>query len=314
MQHEKMTLEKICELGLVFSGGEDEGGGGDTGYVGTDGTLNDGWAGRDEFKANEATLSRYKTVGSLAKGLIDTKSKLGKDPDLLVEIPTDTSSDEVKVAWRKARGVPDSVDGYEYALSDEMAVKIGPLDDKKMVAFRDFAHKQDWSPAQFRDALDFYHTNISGDIDLGQVAFEEQKKAAFDKGTAILNREWLDETTTRTAAAQEFLQKYGEIEVKGENGDMVNPLEMLFTESPELKTSPWLTMIADNMAQAMSEDTLKGRSTTGGLSLEGINTQITDLRSEQGIIRDANPVNFKSDAKFKDIERRLKLLYQKRPT
>ena len=90
---------------------------------------------------------------------------------------------------------------------------------------------------------------------------------------------------------------------------------MLFTESPELKNSPWLTMIADNMVQAMSEDTLKGgKDTSGALSLEGINTQIAELRSEQSTIRDANPVNYKSDAKFKDIERRLKLLYQKKPT
>ena len=65
----------------------------------------------------------------------------------------------------------------------------------------------------------------------------------------------------------------------------------------------------------MGEDTLKGGGGGGGgpLSLEGINTQIAELRSEQSTIRDTNPVNYKSDAKFKDIERRLKLLYQKKP-
>ena len=286
----------------------------DTGYVGSDGTFNDGWTGREEFKAHADTLGRFKSVSDLANGYMSARTKIGKDPNSLVEIPNDTSSDEVKAAWRKANGVPETIDEYKYEYSDDFATKLGPLDDKKMGAIKEFAHKElGLSNSKFQKLLDFYHTNISNDIDAGSKSFEEQKQAAYDKGMAILNREWLEGTADRTAAAQELLQRYGEIEVRGEDGNMVNPLEMLFAESPELKTSPWLTMIADNMARAMNEDTLHGKGTSVGLSLEGINTQIADLRSEQNAIRDANPINFKSDAKFKDIERRLKLLYQKKP-
>ena len=287
----------------------------DTGYVGVDGTFNEGWTGREEFKNHADTLSRFKSVPDLAKGYMEARTKIGKDPNSLAEIPNDTSSDEVKTAWGKANGKPETVEGYEYNYSDDFATKLGPLDDTKMGAIKEFAHTElGLSPAKFQKLLDFYHTNMAGDIDSSSASFEEQKQAAFDKGTAILNREWLDGTADRTAAALDFLQKQGEIEVKDADGNIVNPLEMLFAESPELKTSPWLTMIADNMAQAMSEDTLRGaNSASHGMSLEGINTQIADLRSEQSTIRDANPVNFKSDAKFKDIEKRLKLLYQKKP-
>ncbi len=288
--------------------------GADTGYVGVDGTFADGWTGREEFKANADTLGRFKSVPELAKGYMEARTKIGKDPNSMAEIPTETSSDEVKAAWGKANGKPDTIDGYEYDYSDDFAAKLGPLDDAKMGILREFAHKElGLSPAKFQKLLDFYHTNASSEVDVFNTTLEEQKQASKDKGMAILSREWLDGTDTRTEAALAHLQKYGEIEVRGEDGEMVNPLEMLFAESPELKNSPWLTMIADNMAQAMGEDTLRGKGTSGALSLEGINTQIAELRSEQATIREANPVNYKSDAKFKDIERRLKLLYQKKP-
>ena len=94
---------------------------------------------------------------------------------------------------------------------------------------------------------------------------------------------------------------------------MINPLEKLFEEAPQLKQSPWLTMIMDNMAQKMGEAGRKGGGDTGALSLDGINSQITDIRAKQKAIRDENPVNFKGDPQFKDYEQKLKVLYQKKP-
>ena len=300
---------------LDDDGGDGGGGGGDTGYVGVDGTFTDGWTGREEFKANAETLGRFKSVPELAKGYMEARTKIGKDPNSLAEIPNDTSSDEVKAAWGKANGKPETVDGYEYDYSDDFSAKLGPLDETKMSALKDFAHKElGLSPTKFQKLLDFYHTNASGEVDSFNATLEEQRQASKDKGMAILNEVFLDTTDDRTASAEAFLQKYGEIEVKGENGEMVNPLEMLFEESPELKNSPWLTMIADNMVQAMGEDTLKGgRGPSGGMSLEGINTQIAEIRSQQDAIRKETPVNFKSNPKFKDLEGRLKVLYQKKP-
>ncbi len=293
--------------GTENSGGETAGG--DTGFVGSDGTFNDGWTGRDEFKENADYLGRYKTVGELAKSNVELRKKFGKNPDSMVEIPSETSTDEVRTAWAKAHNVPDA---YEYALSDELAVKLGPLDDNKMTTLREFGKKKNWSQNDFKDVLDFYHNNISSNIDAGNTEMQEAIDQRFDAGTAILEGVWLDGTKDRTAAALAHLQKYGEIEVKGENGEMVNPLEKLFEEAPNLKQSPWLTMIMDNMAQSMGESTRKGGSDTGALSSDAINSQIIDLRSQQNAIRKENPVNFKGDLNFKDLEKRLKSLYQKK--
>ena len=293
--------------------GTEQGGSGDTGFVDSAGTFTDNWAQGEAFKEHADTLSRYKTVGDLANGHMELRKKFSKSPDSMVEIPSETSGDDVRAAWKKAKGVPETVDGYAYDFSDELSTKLGPVDDNKMSAFKDFAHKQDWNPKQFQDALDFYHTNIATEKDAFSTSLEESTNERFEAGTAILKGQWLDGTDDRTAAALEHLQKYGEIEVKGADGEMVNPLEKLFEEAPQLKQSPWLTMIMDNMAQKMGEAGRKGGGDSGALSLDSINTQITELRAQQNAIRTESPVNFKGDPKFKDLEGRLKVLYQKKP-
>ncbi len=295
-------------------GGDGEGdGGGDAGFVGSDGTFNEGWTGREEFKDHADTLGRYKNVTELAKGHVELRKKYGKNPDSMVEIPTETSSDDVRVAWNKAHGRPETSDAYEYTLSDEHAAKLGPLVDDKMAAFREFGHKKNWSQQDFKDVLDFYHENASGEVDGFNAELEEATNKRFEDGSAILKGQWLDGTDDRTAAALAHLQKYGEIEVKGAGGEMVNPLEKLFEEAPQLKQSPWLTMIMDNMASKMGEAGRVGGKDSSSVSLEGINTQIADIRAKQSAIRNESPVNFKGNPEFKSNEEKLKVLYQKKP-
>lgn len=315
---EKMTLERICQLGFVFSGGEDDGGGdkggGDEGFVSPDGTFKDGWTGRDEFKDHADTLGRYKTVGDLTKSHMELRTKFNKNPDIMVEIPSETSGDDVKAAWRKANGVPETIDEYKYEYSDDFATKLGPLDDNRMATLKEFSHKElGLSNAKFQKLLDFYHTNIVADGAAFSTELEESTNKRHDEGMAVLKDQWLEGTDDRTKAALVHLQKYGEIEVKGTDGEMINPLEKLFEEAPQLKQSPWLTMIMDNMASKMGEADRKGGGDTGALSLDGINSQISGIRAQQAAIKEKNPVNFKGDPEFKRLENSLKVLYQKKP-
>lgn len=298
---------------MADEGGEG-GGGGDTGFVGSDGTFKDGWTGRDEFKDNADTLGRFKNVTELANSYTSVRNKMGKNPDSMVEIPSETSGDDVRTAWAKANGVPVTVDEYTYAYSDDFATKLGPLDDAKMGKIREFAHKElGLSNAKYQKLLDFYHTNISEDSDAFNTELEESTNQRHDEGTAILKGLWLDGTDVRTKDALAHLQKYGEIEVRGTDGQMINPLAKLFEEAPQLKQSPWLTMIMDTMASKMGEANRVGGGDTGALSLEGINSQIADVRAKQNAIKEKSPVNYKGDPEFKRLENSLKTLYQKKP-
>lgn len=289
---EKMTLQRICELGLVFSGGEDEP---NEGFVSPDGALADGWAGRDEFKENEATLSRYKNVTDLANSLIATKTKYGKNPDVMVEVPSDTSSDEVKSAWRKARGVPDSTDDYKYEMSDDLTVKLGPLDDKKLIAFRDFAHKQDWSPKQFKDALDFYHTNIATDIDSYDVTFNEQLKEAQEKGTVELKKLWLGDYDTKVLRANAILRKYG-----GEEA----------VASFSAENSPLMAQFLEKIAESMSETQLTSLTGAPSIVAGDLKAKIAEVREQMDTIVKDNPINFAINAQYKELTERKRNLYK----
>jgi len=117
-----------------------------------------------------------------------------------------------QAAWRKARNVPETKDDYKYALSDEMAVKLGPLDETKLAAFRDYADKKDWSNEDFKDALDFYHNNMIGDIDSAGVTLAEHQTADAKAAKIELmknpgwhtEQEYQDKVNTRP-------KRYGEI-------------------------------------------------------------------------------------------------------
>ncbi len=293
--------------------GGDAGGGGDVSVINADGSFTDDFYG-SHGEENRAYLSRYKTPPDLAKATVEMRKKFGKNPDTMVEIPSETSGDDVRAAFRKANGVPDTVDGYAYDYSDDFATKLGPVSDERMAALKEFSHKElGLSQPKFQKMLDFYHTNVSSDLDSGNAQMKEMTDQRFDEGTAILKGLWLEGTDERTAAALAHLQKYGEIEVKGKNGDMINPLEKLFGEAPQLKQSPWLTMIMDSMASKMGEANRHGGGDTGALSLEGINSQIADVRAKQNVIKETNPVNYKGDPEFKRLEDSLKVLYQKKP-
>ncbi len=302
--NKKMTLEKICELGLVFSGGEEPPAGGDpppVSVVNADGSFAEKWS-EKYGEDNQAHLSRYKDFDSLVNSHIATKKKFGKNPDTLVEIPTDTSSDEVKAAFRKARGVPDSTDAYEYKMSDEMALKLGPLDDTKMTAFRDFAHKQEWSPKQFADALDFYHTNIASDIDAGNISFNEQKAAAGDACKAELRKQtgWQteEEFKRKQDMANSIIRKYG-----GEDA----------VASFNAENSPQMVKFLNNVAESFSEAQMKSLAGTPTSTSGDIKAKVAEIREQMDKIVAANPVNFKINAQYKELEERKHHLYKQMP-
>ena len=308
--NKSMTLEEFFELGHVFSGGEEAGGeggdgGGDGGsavsVVNADGSFTENWS--EKYGAdNQAHLSRYKDFDSLVNSTISTKKKFGKNPDSLVEIPSETSSDDVRAAFRKAKGVPDNLDAYEYKLSDEMAIKLGPLQDDKMSAIRKFAQEElELSPGKFTKLLDFYHQSTSDDIDAFGISNNEQLQKAQEEGKAQLRTlpGWQSEQeyTDKVRIAQSVMEKY----------DLVGAIDEL-----ALQNSPKLLVGLNNIADSMSEDTLKGLGGPSSTNVSNIQSQIAELRNQQNTIRQKSPVNFKSDPKFKDIEGRLKVLYQQK--
>ncbi len=273
-----------------------------TSVVNADGSFADNWS--DKYgEDSKATLLRFNNFDDLVNSHISLRSKYGKNPDAMVEVPTETSSDEVKTAFNKARGTPESFDKYEYALSDEMAIKLGPIEDDRMNKFKEFAHnKLHLNQGEFKEALDFYHNMLSDDIGTADADFTKQQtedavtaKAELRKNPGYQSEE---EYAAKVQIAQSVMEKYDLVEIIAE---------------ANLQNSAKLIERLNRIADSMSEDTLKGLKGSTVISAANIDTQITELRGHQSKIRKENPVNFKSDPAFKDLEGRLKELYQKRP-
>ena len=268
-----------------------------TSPVNADGSFTENWHAKYGEK-NKATLSRFKTLDDFVNSDVSLRSKYGKNPDSMVEIPSETSSDDVKAAWSKAHNVPEA---YEYELSDEMAVKLGPLQDDKMTALREFGKSKNWSQQDFKDVLDFYHNSVAGDIDaFGEQTTKQQAEAA-EAGKAELRKTdgWRTdaEYNAKVQRCQSIVDKYGGREAISE---------------ANLQNSPAMLKFLDNFAESMSEDTLKGFVASSATNAANIDSQISDVRLQMDAAMKANPVNFKNDAKFKELEQRKKALYKQR--
>lgn len=262
---------------------------------------------------NKEYLSRYKTTDDLAKANISMRKKFSKDPNSLVEIPNSTSSDEVKAAYRTAMNVPDTSDKYEYAIPDELAVKLGPLDDAKIAKFQEFAHGQNWSQTQYKEALDFYHNNMSEEVDTFGVQTTENTAKAKAEGLQVLAQEYKGQSATVLAEANAIFDKYGLKDVKLPDGSMTSIKGMLLESHPTLLTDPYFAMLLKEFRGSLSEDTLKGLGGSGGVSPDSVKSQIADVREQMDTIQKENPSNFKGNTKFKILQEKKRNLYKQMP-
>ncbi|KKL29086.1 hypothetical protein LCGC14_2368710, partial [marine sediment metagenome] len=79
-------------------------------HFNSDGTFGDGWQTTlPEGYRDEKSLSTVKDAKVLARMFVDTKRMVGKD---MMEIPTETSSEETWDAYHKIGGKPETVVDY----------------------------------------------------------------------------------------------------------------------------------------------------------------------------------------------------------
>lgn len=259
----------------------------------------------EDFKDDAPTLNRYKSPMELGKAHMELRRKSSMDPHRIVEIPSEDSPDEVKAAFYKARGKPDSVEGYAYELAKELKEKV-EVDGERLEKFKKLAFdKLHLSPTEFKEAMDFYFNDISESIDKYDLILEERRNQEHDEGMATLKKILGNALDERTLRANAVLRKFGEKPVKMADGTEVNPLEKLFEEAPQLKNSPWMTLILDNIASSFSEDTIKGLSAP-------VTPTPADLDRKIGELRNHPAFNNRSHPEHKALQNQIQELYKKR--
>ena len=192
--------------------GDDEGDDGG----GADGAADDWRAALPEDVRGDPSLQVFKDVGSLAKGFIDTKKRVGKQQGIAV--PGEKATPAEIEAFHKALGRPDAPDGYGIEMPGGDAVPKGVyLSEGLHKGFLGMAHQAGLTPGQAK-ALHGGFLALLGEEAAG---LEKAADAEFEKVETALKGEWANKydankELARRAAASVFgkdgmqeLVKYG---------------------------------------------------------------------------------------------------------
>jgi hypothetical protein len=154
-------------------------------FVSADGSFSEGWTSRlpDDLKDAGASLTKFKTVKDLAKSYHNLEKTIGARPQGVV-IPTEKSTPEEVAAYRKAVGVPDTVEAYDFKPEEMPEGMTWNPDNAK--AFAAVAHKHNIPPAAMKELA-----GIQAKMrEMEASTLANMVHAKREEGKAALQKEW----------------------------------------------------------------------------------------------------------------------------
>ena len=196
-----------------------------------DGKFADGWLDRlpGELEPAKQTLAKYRDITSLAKAHHELQQLLGKK-SAAINIPGEKASPEEVNAFRKALGVPETVDGYK--LKPEQLPEGVQWDDNLTKAYAEIAHRNH-IPAKAMQELAAFQ------VEAERVRAEQAQQAIaaeLEDNRQLLRKEWGGNYETNIGLATRAAKTLG-----------------LDPGSPGL-TDPNVVKALANMTKLISED------------------------------------------------------------
>jgi hypothetical protein len=153
-----------------------------TGWVNPDGTFGDKWldALPDDAKDYKDTLSKYKSVPDMAKALANANALIGKK----LGVPNEKSSPEEVAAFRRAMGVPESIEEYKFA-PDSLPEGMTWSDDMAK-PYAEIAHKHGIPPSAMKELVAQHAKSEMFKLEAIQATYEKQRTEAVQ----TLQKEW----------------------------------------------------------------------------------------------------------------------------
>ena len=153
-----------------------------TGWVNPDGTFGDKWldALPDDAKDYKDTLSKYKSVPDMAKALANANALIGKK----LGVPNEKSSPEEVAAFRRAMGVPDSLEEYKFA-PDSLPEGMTWNDDMAK-PYAEIAHKHGIPPAAMKELVNQHAKSEAFKLEAMQAHMEKIRQESVQ----TLQKEW----------------------------------------------------------------------------------------------------------------------------
>ena len=213
----------------------------------------------DEVR-KDPSMSKFEKSSNedIAKSYISLQSKISAKG---LTIPGKNATKEEKSAFWKELGRPDTADGYQIELPQDLHKSI-TSDAESQKAFKGKCHEIGLSAEQTQLLHSWYMTEISGKM---KQQDEEDTKVVNETKTA-LNAKWGTTYEGKLELANRVVNKFG--------GEKV--LE-LFKEG--LGANPLVLEMLSNIGDALSEDVLGpgGKSQYGGLTPAAADAKVKEI-------------------------------------
>lgn len=271
-----------------------------------DGSFVEGWE-QKYPKDSREMLSRFKSFDDLVTSDISLRGKFGhygQDPDSLIQVPKEDSSDEVKAAFWKAAGELNSADDYKFERSKDISEKV-ELNDAKVKDWAAIAKKHHLSQPQFLGLANDWLISVGADIDAFDLAQAQKTEQSKTDAVAMLRKKFGAGVEERITRAEALRNKYGNDVIKEADGTEKSLIQKLEEENPNLKTSPWMRMLFDNIAESLSEDSLKGITAVTTPTTGQIDAKIAEVRADPAFLDRTHP-------RHKEVNQQLEDLYKKK--
>ena len=171
-------------------------------WINPDGSFKEGWIEKlvpEKYWDREPTLSRHKSIGSLAQSLLEKESFIGKlsqNKGNLIEVPRDLpegatedqiqAHNEAMAKYRQSLGVPETPDGYDVKPPKEALPEGLEWKDEMVKPFLEIAHRNNIPPKAMREMTQAF---IQNQVAERQAMVDAQNKAAAEND-ARLQDEW----------------------------------------------------------------------------------------------------------------------------
>jgi hypothetical protein len=204
-------------------------------FVTGDGTFQPDWTSRlpEELSDARAGFGKYRNVVELAKGLHNANRMIGQRG---VIVPTQDSPPEDVAAFRKALGVPDSVDGYKEIKPEQLPPGVD-WNDEIAKPYIEIAHKHNITPKALKEMVSLHAKQRELEMQ-ATIADVDRRR---EEGRMLLQQTWRDKygDNVKTAKQAAILAQ-------------VDPSSFGFGD-------PQVVLGFVRLASMLSEDRLKGQ-------------------------------------------------------